>query len=79
MLCPRAPKQAQNIGAAAKNDVLAVVDDFINARMEIGGRTAAHIGPPLEQFYSVAILRQCARRSQSGNAAANYRDAIWIS
>jgi hypothetical protein len=79
VLCPGTPKQVQNVCAAAKNNVLAVVDDFVDAGMKIRGRAAAHVGSPFEQLHSVAILRQCTRRSQSGNTTTNHRNTIWIS
>ena len=41
--------ELDEIGAAAEQHVLAVVDDFAGAGMLVGRSAAAQIGPPLEQ------------------------------
>ena len=50
--------ELDEIGAAAQQNVLAVVDDFARAGMLIGGRPAAKIGPPLEQSDTKTAFRQ---------------------
>jgi hypothetical protein len=44
------PKQIQDVGAAAEDNVLTVVDDFADAGMKIGRSASADIGLLLEQI-----------------------------
>jgi hypothetical protein len=46
--------KADEICAAAEEDVLAVVDDFVDAGMQIGRGTAAKIAAAFEKVHSKA-------------------------
>ncbi len=59
------------IGAAAKGDVLTIVD-VLSVWQFIGGRSAAEIGPQLKEFYLPAGLSQRDAGRQTRQPAADH-------
>ena len=68
--------EADQIGAAAEERVLAVVDDLMHARMQIGAGAAAEVAPALDQLHAKASLGQSASRAHAGDASANNGDGL---
>ena len=62
------------IGAAAEEHVLAVVDDFVDAGMQIGAGAPAEIAAALDQLHAEAGLGQSAGRAHAGYAGADDGD-----
>ena len=46
-----APVEADEIGAAAEEHVLAVVDDFVDAGMQVGARAPAEVAAALDELH----------------------------
>ncbi len=69
-----APVELDQIGADAKQHVLAVVDDFAGAGMLVGRSAAAEIGTPLEESDAKAGVGQGAGGGESGQAATGDGD-----
>ena len=67
-----APVKPNQIRAAAKQHMLAVVDHLIHARMQIRTRPPAQVAAPLHQLHAQPGLGQRARRAHAGHAAANH-------
>jgi hypothetical protein len=61
------------VGAAAEQDVLAVVDDFVYAGMQIGGRPAAEIAAALDEVDGKSRFSQGAGRAHACDARADHR------
>jgi hypothetical protein len=64
----------EEVGAAAEEDVLAVVDDFVDAWMKVGGGATAQIAPPFDEVHAQAGFGQGTGSAHAGNAAADYGD-----
>ncbi len=78
-----APVKPNQIRAAAKQHMLAVVDHFIDARMPIGTRAPAQVAAPLHELHAQPGLGQRARRAHAGHAPANHNhrfayDSLWL-
>ena len=63
--------EADEIGAAAEEHMLAVVDDLVDAGMQIRTGTAAQVAAALEQLHAQARLGQSASRAHAGHASAD--------
>jgi hypothetical protein len=72
-----APVEAQQIGAAAEERVLAIVDDFTHAGMKVRRSPPAKIAALLNQLHAQAGLGQGAGRAHAGHAAADDRNG-WL-
>ncbi len=70
--------EADEIGAAAEEDVLAVVDDFVDAGMQIGGGAAAEVAAALDELHAVAGFGESAGGAHAGYAAADDGDGAWF-
>jgi hypothetical protein len=66
------PIEANQIGAAAKQDVLAIVDDFVDARMTVRAGPAAKIAAALDKPDAKTGLGKGAGRAHAGYAAADH-------
>jgi hypothetical protein len=66
--------EAAQIGAAAEEHVLAIVDYFVNAGMEVRAGAAAKIASPLDQVHAESALCQSAGRAHPGHAATDDGD-----
>ena len=62
--------ELDQVGADAKEDVLAVVDDLAGAGMFVGRSAAAEIGAALKKRYAKAGVGESAGSGESGEAAA---------
>ncbi len=71
---PDAPVEAGEVGAAAEEHVLAVVDDLAQARMEVRRGAPAQVAAPLDELHAQAGFGQRAGRAHAGNAAADHGD-----
>ena len=71
-----APVKADEIGAAAEEHVLAVVDDLAHAGMQVGAGPSAQVTAPLDQLHAQASLGQRAGRAHAGHAAADHGDGF---
>ena len=69
-----APIEADEIGAAAEEHVLAVVDDFVDAGMQVGGCAAAEIAAAFDELDAVAGFGEGAGGTHTGDAAADDGD-----
>ena len=63
-------------GAAADEDVLAIVDDLAGAGMFVGGGAATEVGAALEEVNAVACVGEGAGGGDSGQASADYGDGL---
>ncbi len=68
--------ETNKIGAAAKQDVLAIVDDLVDAWMQIRACAAPKITAPLDESHAEPRLSECARGAHAGNAAAYHRHCL---
>ncbi len=68
--------EADQIGAAAEEHVLAVVDDLAHARMQIRARPAAQVAAALDQLDAKTGLGQRAGRAHAGHAAADHGNGL---
>src|SRR6185503_547125 len=66
--------KGEKIGAAAEEDVLAVVDDFIDAGMQVGGGASAEVATAFDELHAIAGFGQCTRGAHAGDSAADDRD-----
>ena len=62
--------KADEIGAAAEQHVLTIVDDLVDPGMKIGGRASAEGPAPLQKLHAEPGLRQ-----RAGSAHARYTAA----
>ena len=62
--------EAEQVGAAAQQQVLAVVDRLRGAGKLVAGGASAKVGTPLVEPHAEAGVGQCATRSQPGESAA---------
>ncbi len=69
--------EADEIGAAAEEDVLAVVDDFVDAGMQVGGGAAAEVAAALDELHAIAGFGEGAGGAHAGYAAADDGDGAW--
>jgi pyrroline-5-carboxylate reductase len=68
--------KTQQIGAAAEERVLAIVDDLIHARMKVRRSPPAQVTALLNQLHAQTGLGQGAGRAHSGHAAADVRNGL---
>jgi hypothetical protein len=68
--------ETDKICAAAEERMLAVVDDFANARMKIGACTPAQVAAALDQLHAQTSLCQSACCAHARHATAYYRDCF---
>src|SRR5579864_7868750 len=66
--------EPDEVGAAPEKDVLAVVDDFADARMQVRGSAAAEVGAALGELHVVAGLSERASGAHAGYSAADDGD-----
>ena len=66
--------EADEIGAAAEEHVLAIVDDFIDAGMQIGTCATAEVAPPLNKIDAQPGFSQRAGGTHAGYAPADDGD-----
>ena len=66
--------EADEVCAAAEEDVLAVVDDFVDAGMQIGGGAAAEVATALDELHAIAGFSERAGGAHAGDAAADDGD-----
>jgi hypothetical protein len=71
---PNASIEPLEIGAAAEENVLAVVDHFADAWMEIGAGPAAQVTTPLNQLHAQPAFGKGAGSAHSSHASAHHRD-----
>jgi len=64
------------VGAAAEKDMLAVVDDLVDAWMKIGAGASAEIASPLDQAHAESTLCQSAGSTHAGHPAADDGDCL---
>ena len=69
--------EADEVGAAAEEDVLAVVDDFVDAGMQVGGGAAAEVAAALDELHAIAGFGEGAGSAHAGYAAADDGDGAW--
>jgi hypothetical protein len=67
-----APVETDEIGAAAEEHVLAVVDDLVDAGMQVGAGASAEIAAALDELHAEPGLGQRAGRAHAGHAAADH-------
>ena len=68
--------EGEEIRVGADKRVLAVVDNFVDAGMEIGAGAAAEIRAALEEGDPQAGLGESAGGAHAGYAAADYRHGL---
>ncbi len=66
--------EADEIGAAAEEHMLAVIDDFVDAGMQVGACAATKIAAALDELDTKAGIGQRAGSTHAGDAAADDRD-----
>jgi hypothetical protein len=66
-----AAAEGNEIGAATEEDVLAVIDDFVDAGMEIGTGTAAEIAAAFNEMHAETGFSEGAGGAHAGDTAAN--------
>jgi hypothetical protein len=71
---PNAPIEPLDIGAAAEQNMLAVVDRFADARMQIGAGSPAQVAAPLYQLHAQPCFGKGAGSAHSSHASAHHRD-----
>jgi hypothetical protein len=62
--------EVDEVGAAAEEDVLAVVDDFVGGGVGVGGGSAAYVGAAFEELDLVARGGEGAGCGEAGDAGA---------
>ena len=75
---PDAGIEIDQVGAAAEEDMLAVVDHFASAWMEVGGGAAAQVAAALQDGDAKTGVGQGAGGCQPGHAASNYGDGVLV-
>jgi hypothetical protein len=68
--------EPREIRAAAKEHMLAVVDDFVHTGMQVGTGPSAEIAAPFYQLHAQACLGQRAGSTHAGNPAADDGDCL---
>ncbi len=63
--------EADQIGAAAEEDVLAVVDDLVDAGMQVGAGAAAEVASLLDEMYLKSAPCNGAGGGHAGYASAD--------
>ena len=64
--------ELDQVGANAKQYVLAVIDDFAGAGMFVGGSAPTEVRTALEESDAKTRVGECARRGEAGEAASGY-------
>src|SRR5689334_22688467 len=65
------------IGAAAEEDVLAIVHNFAGAGMFIGGGASAHVGAALKESDLNSDMGERAACGEAGETTADDSDIQW--
>ena len=65
--------ERDQIGAGAKQNVLAIVHHFASTRMFVGRRTTTEEWTPLEECDAKTTVGKCAGRGKSGQSTTNDR------
>ena len=68
--------RSDEIGAAAEEHVLAVIDDLSRAGVQVGGSAAAEVSAALEQCHAKARVSQGARGCKPGHAPTDHGDGV---
>jgi hypothetical protein len=68
--------EADEIGAAAEERMLAVVDDFVDAGMEIGTGATTEVAAALDELHAEASLGESAGRAHAGDTCADDGDGL---
>jgi hypothetical protein len=63
--------EADEVGAAAEEDMLAVIDDFVNAGMKVRRGATAKITAALDELHAITGLRE---RASGGHACYTAAD-----
>ena len=66
--------EADEIGAAAEENMLAIIDDFVDTGMQIRAGASAEIAAALDELHAEASLGQGAGCAHAGNTGANDGD-----
>jgi hypothetical protein len=66
--------EREEIGAAAEEDVLAVVDDFVDAGVEVGGGATSEVAAALDELHAIAGFGEGAGGAHACDSAADYGD-----
>lgn len=69
-----APIEANQVCAATKQNMLAIIDDFIHAGMQIRRGTPAKISAPFDKLHAKSSLGQRTCRAHACHTAANDGD-----
>ena len=76
--------EGEEVGAAAEEDVLAVVDDFVDAGVEIGGGAAAEVAAAFDELDVITGFGEGAggadasdAGSDDGDGRAVGLDSVW--
>jgi hypothetical protein len=72
-----APIEANQIRTTTEQHVLAVIDNFVDARVQIRRCASAKIASTLDELHAVTGLGQRASRTHSGNATTDDGDGAW--
>jgi hypothetical protein len=68
--------KANEIGAAAKQNMLAIIDDLLDTRVQIRASPPAKEAAPLDEFHAKASLGESAGRAHAGDTSADNRDGL---
>ena len=69
-----APVEANQVCAAAEQDVLTVIDDLIYAGMQIGRSATTQVSAPLDKVHAKTSFGKCACSAHAGYATTNNGD-----
>src|ERR1700722_1075522 len=72
--CADAPVEIDEIGAAAEEQVLAVVDNLACAGMFVGRRATADVCAAFDEAHIMAGIGECLRGCEAGDACSYYCD-----
>ena len=66
--------EGEEVGATAEEDVLAVVDDFVDAGVEIRGGTSAEVAAALDELDAIAGFGEGAGGADASDACSDDGD-----
>jgi hypothetical protein len=72
-----APVEANQIGATAEENVLAVVDDFVDAWMKVRAGPAAQVTAAFDKLDAQPGFGERARSAHASHAAADHDRRFW--
>src|ERR1700675_341863 len=72
------PIEIKQVGAAAEQYMLAIVDNFAGTRMLIRRGAPAKIGSAFKQGHAITGFGQGASSGEAGQPASSYRDCGWV-